>query len=166
MSARIRKAECLAHQDAERDRAQQIGSQHEKCFAHKEWIRIWKSEILTRMDIIFLQDVKVQTVLGVPEWERMKPQTVVLDIELAMPHNRSCRSDDIEDTIDYGEIVERMRQLLAENSFRLVEALAENVAQMIMGEFGAPWVKVRVAKPGILPGVRQLGVVIERGSRS
>jgi dihydroneopterin aldolase len=118
------------------------------------------------MDIIFLQDVKVQTVLGVPEWERMKPQTVVLDIELAMPHNRSCRSDDIEDTIDYGEIVERMRQLLAENSFRLVEALAENVAQMIMGEFGAPWVKVRVAKPGILPGVRQLGVVIERGSRS
>jgi dihydroneopterin aldolase len=118
------------------------------------------------MDIIFLQDVKVQTVLGVPEWERMKPQTVVLDIELAMPHSRSCQSDDIEDAIDYGEIVERMRQLLAENSFRLVEALAENVAQMIMGEFGAPWVKVRVAKPGILPGVRQLGVVIERGSRS
>jgi FolB domain len=118
------------------------------------------------MDIIFLQDVKVQTVLGVPEWERMKPQTVVLDIELAMPHSRSCHSDDIEDTIDYGEIIVRMQQLLAENSFRLVEALAENVAQMIMGEFGAPWVKVRVAKPGILTGVRQLGVVIERGSRS
>ena len=118
------------------------------------------------MDIIFLQDVKVQTVLGVPEWERMKPQTVVLEIELALPHNNSCQSDDIEDTIDYGEIVVRMRQLLGENSFRLVEALAENVAQMIMGEFGAPWVKVRVAKPGILPGVRQLGVVIERGSRS
>jgi dihydroneopterin aldolase len=117
------------------------------------------------MDIIFLQEVKVQTVLGVPEWERMKPQTVVLDIELAMPHSRSCQSDDIEDTIDYGQIVTRMRQLLAENSFRLVEALAENVAQMIMAEFGAPWVKVRVAKPGILPGVGQLGVVVERGSR-
>jgi dihydroneopterin aldolase len=118
------------------------------------------------MDIIFLQDLKVQTVLGVPEWERMKPQSVVLDIELAMPHNRSCHSDDIEDTIDYSQIVTRIRQLLAENSFRLVEALAENVAQMILGEFGAPWVKVRVAKPGILTGVRQLGVVIERGSRS
>jgi 7,8-dihydroneopterin aldolase/epimerase/oxygenase len=118
------------------------------------------------MDIIFLQEVKVQTVLGVPEWERMKPQTVVLDIEMAMPHGRSCQSDDIADTIDYGQIVARMRQLLAENSFRLVEALAENVAQMIMEEFGAPWVKVRVAKPGILQGVKQLGVAIERGSRS
>jgi 7,8-dihydroneopterin aldolase/epimerase/oxygenase len=116
------------------------------------------------MDTIFLQEVKVQTVLGVPEWERLKPQTVVLDIELALPHSRSCQSDEIEDTIDYGRIVARIRQMLAEKSFRLVEALAENVAQMIISEFGAPWVKVRVAKPGILPGVKQLGVVIERSS--
>ena len=117
------------------------------------------------MDIIFLQEVKVQTVLGVPEWERMKPQTVVLDIELAMPHSRSCQTDAIEDTIDYGQIVVRIRQLLAEKSFYLVEALAENIAQTIMAEFGTPWVKIRIAKPGILPGVRQLGVVIERGAK-
>lgn len=117
------------------------------------------------MDTIFLQEVKVQTVLGVPEWERLGPQTVVLDIELAMPHSRSCTSDDIADTIDYGRIVARIRETLAEKSFRLVEALAETVAQLILTEFGAPWVKVRVAKPGILPGVKQLGVVIERGSK-
>jgi 7,8-dihydroneopterin aldolase/epimerase/oxygenase len=114
------------------------------------------------MDIIFLQEVKVQTVLGVPEWERMQPQTVILDIELAMPHSRSCHTDAIGDTIDYGLIVARIRQLLTEQSFRLVEALAETVAQMILSEFSSPWVKVRVAKPGILPGVKQLGVMIER----
>ena len=117
------------------------------------------------MDIIFLQEVKIQTVLGVPEWERMRPQTVVLDIELAMPHSRSCQTDAIEDTIDYGLIVARIRQQLKEKSFRLVEALAEDVAQLVMQEFGTPWIKVRVAKPGILPGVKQLGVVIERGSK-
>jgi dihydroneopterin aldolase len=117
------------------------------------------------MDVIFLQEVKVQTVLGVPEWERMAPQTEVLDIELAMPHSRSCTTDEIADTIDYGRIVARIRETLAEKSFRLVEALAETVAQLIMAEFGTPWVKVRVAKPGILAGVKQLGVTIERGSK-
>lgn len=117
------------------------------------------------MDIIFLQEVKVETRLGVPEWERLLPQTIVLDIELAMPHSRSCHTDAIEDTIDYGQIVARIRQTLTENSFKLVEALAEHVCQLILTEFGTPWVKVRVGKPGILPGVKQLGVLIERGSR-
>lgn len=117
------------------------------------------------MDIIYLQEVKVETRLGVPEWERLLPQTIVLDIELAMPHSRACQSDAIEDTIDYAQIVARIRQTLAERDFRLVEALAEQVCQLILNEFGTPWVRVRVGKPNILPGVKQLGVVIERGER-
>ena len=116
------------------------------------------------MDRIFLQEVKVETRLGVPEWERLKPQTIVLDIELAMPHSAACQSDAIEDTIDYGQIVARIRETLAVRSFRLVEALAEHLCALIMSEFGTPWVRIRVAKPGILPGVKQLGVVIERGA--
>lgn len=118
------------------------------------------------MDIIFLSEVKVETKLGVPEWERMLPQTIILDIELAMPHSRSCQTDAIEDTIDYGQIVARIRETLKENSFRLVEALAEHLCQLIMSEFGTPWIKIKVAKPGILPGLKALGVVIERGIRN
>lgn len=118
------------------------------------------------MDTIFLQEVKVETHLGVPEWERLRPQTIVLDIELAMPHSRSCQTDAIDDTIDYGQIVARIRETLAEHSFKLVEALAEHVCQLILTEFGTPWVKLKVGKPGILPGVKQLGVVIERGKKS
>jgi dihydroneopterin aldolase len=117
------------------------------------------------MDIIFLSEVKIQTTLGVPEWERMVPQTIVLDIEIAMPNSKSCQSDNIQDTIDYGSIVNRMRETLASKSFQLVEALAEHLCQLIMQEFGAPWVKIKVAKPGILPGVKALGVVIERGRK-
>lgn len=118
------------------------------------------------MDTIFLSDIKVETKLGVPEWERMTPQTVLLDIEIAMPNSKSCQTDKIEDTIDYGVVVVRVRQTLTENSFKLVEALAEHVCQLILKEFATPWVKVKVAKPGILPGVKQLGVVIERKSAS
>ena len=114
------------------------------------------------MDTIFLSEVKVETKLGVPDWERMTTQTILLDIEIAMPHSRSCQTDAIDDTIDYGKVVARIRQTLAENSFKLVEALAEHVCQIILHEFGAPWVKIQVAKPGILPGVKSLGVVIER----
>lgn len=114
------------------------------------------------MDTIFLKEVKVETRLGVPDWERLSPQTIILDIELAMPHSRSCETDAIDDTIDYGAIVQRMRQTLAEQSFKLVEALAEHLCQLILKEFGTPWVKIKVSKPGILPGVHSLGVIIER----
>ena len=117
------------------------------------------------MDIIFLSEVKIQTKLGVPAWERMVAQTILLDVEIAMPTSKSCQTDAIGDTMDYVAIVNSMRQTLAEKSFQLVEALAEHLCNLIMQEFGAPWVKIKVAKPGILPGVRALGVVIERGQK-
>ena len=117
------------------------------------------------MDTIFLSEVRVETKLGVPDWERLTPQTIILDIEIGMPHSRSCQTDAIEDTIDYGLVVSRIRETLKEHSFKLVEALAEHVCQLILKEFGAPWVKIKVAKPAILPGLKALGVVIERNKQ-
>jgi 7,8-dihydroneopterin aldolase/epimerase/oxygenase len=117
------------------------------------------------MDIIFLNEVKVQTKLGVPSWERMLAQTIVLDIEIAMPNSDSCKTDQINDTIDYGAVVANIRERLGTKSFQLVEALAEDLCQMIMTDFGSPWIKIKVAKPGILPGVKALGVIIERGTK-
>jgi 7,8-dihydroneopterin aldolase/epimerase/oxygenase len=114
------------------------------------------------MDTIFLEQVKVQTKLGVPEWERMVPQTIILDIEIGYDLSQSCKSDNIADTIDYGAVVARIRETLTEHSFQLVEALAEHICQLILSEFKALSVKVKVAKPNILPGLKALGVVIER----
>jgi len=114
------------------------------------------------MDIIFLSEVKVQTKLGVPEWERMVEQTIVLDIEIGYDLTKACKSDAVADTIDYGAVVERVRATLKENSFQLVEALAEHICQLILKEFGALSVKIKVAKPTILPGLKALGVMIER----
>ena len=115
------------------------------------------------MDTIFLEQVKVQTKLGVPAWERMVAQTIILDIEICYDLSIACKSDAIADTIDYGAVVSRIRETLAEHSFQLVEALAEHACQLILNEFKAENVKVKVAKPAILPGLKALGVVIERG---
>ena len=114
------------------------------------------------MDTIFISEIKAEVKLGVPDWERMLPQTVLLDIEMDMPHSRSCETDDIQDTIDYGQVVVQVRESLATNTFRLVEALAEHVCQLILASYETPRVKIKVAKPGIVAGVKQLGVIIER----
>jgi len=117
------------------------------------------------MDTIFLSEVKVQTKLGVPEWERMTPQTIILDIEIGYDLSNACQSDDVNDTIDYGAVVSRVRETLQENSFQLVEKLAEHLCQLILKEFNALNVKIKVAKPTILPGLKALGVVIERENK-
>ena len=116
------------------------------------------------MDTIFLSEVKVQTKLGVPAWERMVPQTIILDIEVGYDLTKACKSDDIANTIDYGAVVDRIRRTLSEHSFQLVEALAEHICQLILSEFGALSVKIKVAKPAILPGLKALGVIIERSA--
>lgn len=114
------------------------------------------------MDTIFISELKVKTKLGVPAWERMVAQTVILDIELGYDLSAAGKSDAIADTIDYGAVVARIHESLKQHSFQLVEALAEHVCQLILSEFGALSVKIKVAKPAILPGLRALGVIIER----
>ena len=114
------------------------------------------------MDTIFISDLKVKTKLGVPAWERMVAQTIILDIEIGCDLSAAGKSDAVADTIDYGAVVARIQATLKEHSFQLAEALAEHVCQLILKEFGALSVKVKVAKPGILAGLKALGVVIER----
>jgi dihydroneopterin aldolase len=116
------------------------------------------------MDFIFINDFRLEILIGVYEWERRVPQTVQFDIELGLPP-RDRRTDKIADTIDYSKIVARIEDSLARDRFLLVEALAEHVAQIVLGEFGAPFVKVSVTKLGALKGVKRLGVTIERGAR-
>lgn len=118
------------------------------------------------MDIIFLQELKAKTLIGIYPWERIVPQIIQLDLEIALPSSRACKTDNIEDALDYALIVKRINEILAEKNFSLLEALAEYIAQAILTEFKAPWVKVRVAKLGIIRGVKQLGVSIERGTKT
>ena len=116
------------------------------------------------MDTIFISELKVKTKLGVPAWERMVAQAIILEIEIGYDLAKAGKSDAIADTIDYGAVVARIHATLKDHSFQLVEALAEHICQLILKEFEALNVKVKVAKPAILPGLKALGVVIERGN--
>lgn len=116
------------------------------------------------MDIIFLHDFKAKTLIGIYPWERKVPQTIQLDLEIALPTSQACQSDRIEDALDYALIIERINKILAEQHFSLLEALAEHIAQTILKEFRSPRVKVSIAKLGIIRGVKKLGVCIERTS--
>jgi 7,8-dihydroneopterin aldolase/epimerase/oxygenase len=118
------------------------------------------------MDIIFLHDFKAKTLVGIYPWERKIAQTIQLDLDIALPSSRACQSDRIQDALDYALIAKRINEILANKHFSLLEALAEYIAQTILREFKAPWVKVRVAKLGIIRGVKKLGVCIERTSAS
>lgn len=118
------------------------------------------------MDIIFLQELKVKTLIGIYPWERNIAQTIQLDLEVAMPTSRACQTDNFEDALDYAFIVQRINETLSQKHFSLLEALAEHIAQIILKEFKSPWVKVSVAKLSAIRGVKKLGVCIERRSET
>ncbi|MDC8446560.1 MAG: dihydroneopterin aldolase [Nitrosomonas sp.] len=118
------------------------------------------------MDIIFLHDFRVKTLIGVYPWERRVAQTIQLDLEIGLPSQRASETDHIDDAMDYARIVQAIHDILNRKHFSLLEALAEHIALTIMREFNAPWVKVSVAKLGIIRGIKKVGISIERGSKS
>ncbi|MBI4207210.1 MAG: dihydroneopterin aldolase [Betaproteobacteria bacterium] len=118
------------------------------------------------MDIIFINDFRLEILVGIYEWERRVPQTVQFDLEIGIPAKEGPRTDKIGETIDYSRVVARIEETLREHHFLLLERLSEHVAQLILTEFGAPWVKVSVNKIAALRNVKRLGVSIERGTKS
>lgn len=115
------------------------------------------------MDIIFLRELKIDTLIGVYEWEKRVPQTLQIDLEIALPNTRACQTDNIADALDYSEIVRHLQNVLTSHHFNLLEALAEHIAQILLNDFKAPWVKVSVAKLQAIRGNKMVGISIERG---
>jgi dihydroneopterin aldolase len=113
-------------------------------------------------DTIFLHDMRIETIVGIWEWERKIRQTVSIDLEMGADIRRAAASDDIEDTLNYKKVAKRVQQFVTESEFQLVETMAEKIAQVILAEFDVPWVQVRVNKPGAIRGARDVGVLIRR----
>lgn len=117
------------------------------------------------MDIIFISDFRLNIKVGIYDWEKVAPQTMQFDLEIGLPDARSGGIRSINDTIDYAKVAARVEALTADRHYPLVETLAEDIAQVITGEFKAPWVRVSVAKLGALKTVKRLGIIIERGHK-
>lgn len=118
------------------------------------------------MDIIFIDELRISTLIGIYPREQAIPQTVELSLQIGTSTVGAGASDDIHDTIDYAVVVNRLRNDLAGQHFHLLEKLAEHVANLLLTDFGARWVRVSVAKIGVMRAVRRAGVIIERGERS
>ncbi len=115
------------------------------------------------MDIVFIRDLKIMTVIGIYEWEQRIQQHVLLDLEMGLDLKRAAASGKIEDTLDYKAVSKRIAQHVGGNKFALVETIAEQVADIVQKEFKVRWVKVTLNKPGAVSGSKAVGVAIERG---
>ena len=117
------------------------------------------------MDTIYLRDLRIETVIGIFDWERRITQTVILDLEMGTDIAQAARTDQIEDTLDYKAVAKRLTQFVSESRFHLVETLAEHCAAIVRNEFQVPWVRLSLNKKGAIRGASDVGILIERGRR-
>jgi 7,8-dihydroneopterin aldolase/epimerase/oxygenase len=115
--------------------------------------------------IIYLHGLRVAAVIGIYEWEQRIRQTLVIDLEMGADIRAAAATDSIAQTLNYKAVAERVTAFVEATRFQLIETLAERIADILMGEFKIPWIKVSISKPGAIKGSRDVGVVIERGSR-
>ena len=118
------------------------------------------------MDIVYIRDLKIETIIGIFDWERRIRQTVSIDLEMATDIRKAAASDNIVDALDYKAVAKRLITFVGESEFMLVETLAEKVAAIVLGEFSVPWVRLRLSKPGAVRGSQDVGIVIERGEKA
>jgi dihydroneopterin aldolase len=114
------------------------------------------------MDTIFIRELRADAWIGIYEWEKLRPQTLDFNLDIGLDTHRAGESDNIRDTVDYGKVVERIRADLRDRHFKLLEALAEHISQVILHDFKTQWVKVSVAKIAHIRGVKLIGVTISR----
>jgi len=114
------------------------------------------------MDIIFVSALTTECIIGIWDWERKVRQKVVIDLEMAADIRKAAASDAIEDTLDYKRVSKRVLQFVGDSQYQLVETLTERIAQIIVTEFGVPWVRVRLNKQGAIRGSRDVGILVER----
>ena len=114
------------------------------------------------MDIVYVHDLRIETVIGVYDWERQVRQTIVIDIDMMADVSAAAKTDRIEDALNYKAVAKRLIAFVSSSNFYLVETLAEQVATLVINEFRVPWVRLRINKEGAVRGARDVGVIIER----
>ncbi|OUS30663.1 dihydroneopterin aldolase [Gammaproteobacteria bacterium 45_16_T64] len=117
------------------------------------------------MDIVYVRELNIQTVIGIFDWERSIKQTVSLDLEMGTDIAKAAASDHIDDTLDYKAVSKRLIAFVEASEFQLVETMAERITEIVRNEFNVPWVRLRLSKPGAVRGAKDVGVVIERGEK-
>lgn len=117
------------------------------------------------MDIVYIKELQIQTIIGIFDWERETKQTISIDLEMGCNIKPAAQSDSIEDALDYKSVSKRIINFVEQSEFQLVETMAERIAEIILNEYRVPWLKLRLGKPGALRGSTDVGILIERGCK-
>ena len=135
-----------------------LDGQSNHCLRFRDYIELF-------LDIIYIHELEIETVIGIYDWERKQKQTVSKDLEMATDIRSSAEIDSIERALDYKAIAKRLIDFVEGSEFFLVETLAEQISHLVLSEFDVPWLKLRLGKPGAARGSRDVGVIIERGKK-
>ena len=117
------------------------------------------------MDIVFIKQLEVRTVIGVFDWERKIKQKLVLDLELGTDIPKAAASDALTDTLDYKAISHAVHDFVEQSEYQLVETVAEKVAELVLRDFPVRWLSLTLNKPGAVSIAQSVGVKIERGEK-
>jgi len=117
------------------------------------------------MDIVYIRELEIDAIIGIYDWERETKQTVSIDLEMGCDNTKAATSEDIADALDYKSVAKRLISFVEGSEFLLVETLAERIAAIVLEEFSVPWLRLRLGKPGAVTGSKDVGVIIERGSK-
>lgn len=115
------------------------------------------------MDVVFIKDLDIETVIGIYDWERKIRQTVRLNLEMSSDIRKAAATDRIDDALDYKAVAKRLIGFVESSSFQLVETLAERCAEIVLDEFPVDWLRLELDKPGAVSGSKSVGIRIERG---
>lgn len=113
-------------------------------------------------DRVIIDELRIPSRIGVYVDEKKHVQTVCLSLEFGLPNPTCFSSDEVEDTVDYARVADRLRWLAVSRHFNLVEFLAEQVARLVMDEFGVLWVRVCARKIDVVPDAAYVGTAITR----
>lgn len=117
------------------------------------------------MDIVYIQDLRVDTIIGAYDWERQIKQTLSFSLEMATDIRQAAATDDLQYTINYKAVSDRVVEFVETSQPQLLETLAENIAAIIISEFHVPWLRLQVSKAGAVRAARDVGLIIERGKK-
>lgn len=117
------------------------------------------------MDIVYIRDLRIDTVIGVYDWERNIKQRLSFDIEMATDIRQAAATDDLQYAINYKAVSDRVIEFVEGFHPQLIETLAEAIAELIIKEFNVPWLRLQVSKAGAVRAARDVGLVIERGKK-
>ena len=114
------------------------------------------------MDIVYIKELEVETVIGIFDWERKIKQIVSLDLDMQSDIAVAASTDAIDEALDYKAVSKRLIAFIESSEFQLIETMAEKIAAIVIDEFAVPWLRLRLSKPGAIKGSKDVGVIIER----